>query len=196
MHKVVFFAAVSAPLALLGFTHLAAGQQSPGPAPWVKEDTIRHLYVLDCTAGPFITNGKPVMGYAVIKYSQVKGEAQWVGGRIFRWKSPDGKVHVYHARPADHGAILEDPLPLMVCDEGPYEGWVFVVPPLKGIRVVPPPPGKIILEIEPRPQPKPPAEKPPAAQAQPQPAPPSPQVLKTDYYRPALYRPERKLNQR
>lgn len=162
--------------AVLALPVTAQAQQPPVLKPWANENTIRHLYVLAGQPRTFRSGGQEAMGYPVLKYAVTKGTVEWIGGRIFRWKTVNGLSEIYHAGPFDQGMISDNPLPIFVCESGPCAGWSFVRPPFAGVQVTPPPPS------QPPPVPAPPAPPPPPAPL-PIPAKP-PEVLEThNYYR-------------
>jgi len=137
--------------------------------PWAGPDTLRHLYILSGQPQQFTSGGQLSLGYAVLKYSHVRGVIEMIGSHkpIFRWKTVAGYSEIYHAGPQDQGFISDTPLPLFVCEAGACRGWVFVRPPFQGVTVLPPTP------VPPPPPPVPfPAPPPPRAPRPPPPPPP------------------------
>lgn len=156
-------------IALLILAGLAFGQpvKTQVIQPWAGPDTVRHLYILAGQPQTFTSGGQASLGYAVLKYSTTRGTIEWIGSRIFRWKTIEGRSEIYHAGPMDQGFISDTPLPLFVCEAGSCKGWVFVRPPFQGVTVLPPQPA-------PPPPPLPAPVPVPAPAPAPAPAPPVP----------------------
>ena len=151
-------------LALALFLFTAGGLCAQQPVlPFVGPDEVRYVYSLSATADDF----GGVHGYAVLMHGRAKGtvEAKAVGNTTHYFiVTPEGQKVAYRPSPGERLLWTAEPLPLQVCPSGPKKGWLYVVPPFRGVMVEPP---KAAPQVAP-----------PTPQAQP------PQVMPTrNYYR-------------
>jgi len=133
--------------------------------PWVKPTDVRNLYVIGDTYRFTGSDGKPALGFALLKHSIVEGSVEAIDMQAFRWVDRKGEPHVIKVPSSKIGLLSETPLILYPCTEGECKGWTFVKPPFNGVTVLSPTPkapDPAPAPPEPRPVPAPPVARPPS----------------------------------